>query len=712
MTTLWLDLETFNELDLPRVGAHNYAQSCEIMLIAWAMDNGPVHVEDLTVDACVDSAFWNHFHTADTIIAQNSWFDRLVLEANGLRRPLTVWRCSMAKALAHSLPGGLDALGDVFGLQEDERKRKDGKTLVHLFCKPRPKNFKLRRATKETHPEEWARFVDYAGQDVAAMRVLWGKIPDWNYTGRELDLWHLDQTINERGFAVDVDLANAAIRAINTEKARLADQSHVLTAGDVASTTQRDALLAHILAAYGVDLPDMQASTLERRMNDESLPAIVRELLAVRLQATTSSTSKYETLIRSVSADGRLRGGLQFCGASRTGRWAGRMFQPHNLPRPSLKQPVIDAGVDALKADVADLVTDNVMQLSSNTLRSTIIAPPGKKLVCSDLSNIEGRGIAWLAGEDWKLDAFRAFDAGTGPDLYKLAYANSFKVDVEYVTTDARQIGKVLELSMGFEGGVGAFVTMAANYGLDLEQLADLAYPALLDWARRDAEQFLQWLYMKAEEKRDAAIKHAREVKPLEEYQADARFGLSERVFVTCDALKRLWRAAHPVIARFWKDLETACVNATLANPGPVIEVGRLRVDKWRAWLRVQLPSGRYLCYPSPQVRGEGRNAKLSYMGVNPYSRKWQRLHTYGGKLSENADQALAREQMAWSMPPIEDAGYEIVLDVHDEVIAEAPDTERYSAEELSALLAQNHPWNPDMPLAAGGFETYTYRKN
>ncbi len=262
-----------------------------------------------------------------------------------------------------------------------------------------------------------------------------------------------------------------------------------MTDGEVQAATQRDALIKHIVESYGVELPDMQRSTLERRMADPDLPSAVKELLAIRLQASTTSTSKYKSLMKGVSSDGRLRGTLQFCGASRTGRWAGRLFQPQNLPRPSLEQDQIDEGIEALKAGCADLLFDNIMELTSLELRGCIMAPEGKKLVVSDLSNIEGRKLARLACEQWKLDAFREYDEGTGPDLYKLAYARAFNISPDDVDKYQRQIGKVMELGLGFGGGVAAFLTFALVYGLDLDELANAALPNIpvMSSARRKA---------------------------------------------------------------------------------------------------------------------------------------------------------------------------------------------------------------------------------
>ena len=326
-----------------------------------------------------------------------------------------------------------------------------------------------------------------------------------------------------------------------------------------------------------------------------------------------------------------------------------------------------------------------MMELLSSSLRGCIVAPPGRKLVVADLSNIEGRDQAWLAGEQWKLQAFRDFDEGAGPDLYKLAYGKSFGVKPEAVTKDQRQVGKVQELALGYEGGVGAFVTFAAAYGIDLEDLARKVLPVAPAWTIDEAGGFHDW-----------TVKQKRPT-----------FGLSRDAFVACDALKRAWRDAHSCISGYWSTLRGAAVQA-VEWPGTTFPAGMLKARRDGNWLRIGLPSGRVLCYPSPQV-AEG---VLSYCGVNQYSRKRGRLKTYGGKLFENVCQAVARDVMAHNMPLIEAAGYQIVLTVHDEVITEAPDAPEFNAQHLASLLAANPPWAPDMPLAAAGFEAYRYRKD
>jgi DNA polymerase len=686
MTRLWIDFETFSAVPIKN-GTHAYMEGVEILLTAWALDDGPVSVVDdahgeprpreLT-DALADPQV--------QLAAHNTAFDRNVLRYTGTDTPISRWHDTMVKALAHGLPGSLGDLCDILAVPTDKAKDKAGKQLIQLFCKPRPKNMKMRRATRDTHPGDWSRFVEYAGLDIEAMRAVDAKLPGWNYAGNELALWHLDQAINDRGVLVDIGLAHAAIRAAERAKDSLAVRAQDLTSGDVRAATQRDRLIAHILQAYDIEVPDLKTSTIEKLLDKSTgLPPVLVELLNVRLQASKTSTSKYTTLVKGVSRDGRLRGTLQFDGAARTGRWAGRLFQPQNLPRPSLKQNVIELGVDALKADCEDLLFDNVMELTSSAVRGCIVAPDGKKLVVADLSNIEGRMIAWLAGEEWKLQAFRDFDRGKGADLYKLAYAKAFAVSPESVSKDQRQIGKVMELMLGYEGGVGAFLTGAATYGIDLDAMAGAALPSIPADVVAEADR-----YLAARAKRQ-----------------DGSFGLSSKTFIACDSLKRLWRRAHPAVSAFWPALADAAMMAVI-QPGVTQRCRGLVLRRDGAWLRIQLPSGRALCYPAPQVDDTG---KLSYMGVNQYSRKWSRLKTYGGKLAENVTQAAARDVLAASMPAIEAAGYQIVLTVHDEVLTEAPDAPEFNALHLAGLMATNPPWADGLPLAAAGFEARRYRK-
>ena len=690
---LYIDLETYNETPI-NVGLHRYAETVEITLFAFALDDDPVDVWDVTTGEKMPDALRAALHNPRVqLVAHNAAFERVCIRsALGLDIPIERFFCTMAQSFAHSMPGGLETLGLAQGLGEDDRKLKIGRQLVLHFCKPKPANQNLRRATRHTHPAEWAQFVEYCAQDVAQMRTSSKKLPQWNYRGQELALWHLDQRINDRGILVDLELAEGAVETAEREKKLLKRRGREISNNEVESLTKRDQLLAHLLAEYGVDLPNLQKATLERRIDDPDLPEALRELLRLRLDATTTSVSKYKTLLKAVSSDGRLRGLLQFCGAARTGRWAGRIWQPQNLARPTHRQHEIDEAIEAVKADCLDLLHDDVMPRLSSCIRGSIIAPQGKKLVVADLSNIEGRKLAWLAGEEWKLQAFRDFDNGKGADLYALAYAKSFGVTPEAVmenneTGDGswRQIGKVMELALGYEGGVGAFLTFAAVYGIDLEEMAEDAAARIPKDVWGEARGMLEWTKKKKR----------------------STFGMSDRAWLVCESFKRLWRNSHPETVAFWREIDDT-VRQAIGSPGVTLTCRRLRVRRDGSWLRIVLPSGRALCYPSPRIDDKGR---ITYMGTHQYTRKWQRLHTYGGKLVENVTQAAARDVMAEGMLLAEDAGFEILLTVHDELITETPDSAAFTVRGLAHCMATVPDWAAGLPLAAAGYEAYRYRK-
>jgi DNA polymerase bacteriophage-type len=686
MTHLYLDLETFSETPIT-YGTHVYAADAEILLVAWAWDDGPVQVLDLTLpNTRPDGIAQAILDPKVKVVIHHSHFDRTVIHhAWGVDTPTARIHDTMIQALSHGLPASLGMLCEVLGLPTDKAKDKDGKRLIQLFCKPLGKNRILRRATRETHPAEWERFKAYAASDIEAMREVMKRMPMINMTPAETALWQLDQTINDRGVAIDMDLVDAAINAVGKAQRELSDRSVELTDGQVTNTTQGAALRLHILESYGIDMPDLQMATVEKTLAMDIDPSL-KELLRVRLQASSTSTAKYKVLRKGTSADGRLRGLLQFNGAARTGRWAGRLFQPQNLPRPTLKQEQIDLGIEALKAECAHLITDNTMELISSSIRSCIVAPDGQKLIVADLANIEGRVQAWLANEEWKLKAFRDFDEGTGPDLYKMAYSKSFGVAPDKVNKDQRQVGKVQELALAYEGGVGAFSTFAGAYNINLEDLA----VKVLELADEE-------LVARADYYLERVIKEKK-----------SRYGLSDDAFVACDVLKRAWRVAHPNISGYWGRLKNAVTQA-LHTRGQTYTTLGLKIKAAKSWLLITLPSGRSLCYPSPKVMADG---SITYMGIDQFTRKWTRVHTHGGKLFENLCQAIARDVMAANMPLIEAAGYKIVLSIHDELVTEAPDEPQYNAEHLSKLLAANPSWASDMPLAAAGFESYRYRKD
>lgn len=644
---LYLDLETYNDVDI-KVGTYRYAETVEITLFAYAIDEAPAKVWDLTDGSPRPNELTLALENCDIVLAHNAQFDRTMLRQHGMAPALSRWECTMARALAHGLPGGLDKLSDILGLSAEKAKVKDGKALVLFFCKPRPKNSKLRRANRFTHPEEWARFVDYARLDVEALREMDRKLPTWNYKGDELALWRLDQKINDRGISIDLELAHAAVRVRDDEKKRLGDQVEDLTMGFVTSATQRQNAVNWLREFHGVEVDNLTGSYLESLLGEGNLPEAAIELIEIRLEASLTTPKKYDVLLKGTNTDGRIRGLLQFCGANRTGRWAGRLFQPQNLMRPArFVKKEIDNCIAAIKAGCMELIYDKPMSVLGSCIRGAMIAAPGKELFVTDLSNIEGRMLAWLAGEDWKVEAFRQFDKGIGFDLYLLSYARAFGTPVEEVDDDMRQIGKVMELALGYQGGPGAFNAMAAVYGVEL---------------------------------------------PLDKVIE----------------LVKAWRAANPEIKSFWYELDKI-VKEAIRTPGKVFKCRRIQVARQGPWLMLVLPSGRRLCYAYPELDDDNT---ISYMGINQYTRQWERLTTYGGKLVENITQAAARDALAHNMPEIEAQGYEILLTVHDEVITEAEFNQGHSHTHLSRLLSTNPPWAPGLPLASKGWQGPRYKKD
>ena len=724
MDRLWLDLETYNETDIG-VGTYRYAETASILLFAWAIDDEPAQVWDVASGAPMPPELGEALVLAPEVWAHNAMFDRTILRAvmPELTPGIERWRCTMVQAYMHGLPGSLDTLCDVFGLPQDQAKLKDGKRLVQLFCKPLPKSRKIRRATATTHPGEWARFVEYARNDIVAMRELHRRMPRWNYpmNDSELTLWHLDQAINDRGVAVDRELARGALAAVAQAQEQMAQQVRAATSGVVESATQRDALLEYMASHYGIILDDLQGHTIDKALANDLIPEPVKELLRVRAQVSSTSTAKYQTLIDAANSDGRLRGLLQFSGAARTSRWSGRVFQPQNLPRPQHKQKEIDAAIEKFRS--GQKPDGDSIPLAVSAIRGCLVAPATRKLVIADLSNIEGRMLAWLAGEGWKIKAFADFDTVlakdgnwlTGPqyrervlsgdipelelddkgepirkghDLYKLAYAASFGVKPEEVTKDQRQVGKVQELALGYAGGVGAFVTFAAGYGIDLVALGKKILAAA------DPE----------------LVKQARDFLAFVKRNKGSTYGLDDDTFVACDTAKRAWRNGHPNIVQWWRELEDGFRSA-VGVEGQWFDAARVRLRRVKRWTLIRLPSGRFLCYPDARLSDDGKQT-ITFAGTEQWSRKWSRITTYAGKLAENVTQAASRDILAAAIPSVERHGYAVVLSVHDELITETPDAAEYNAETLAALMASNPPWADGLPLAAAGFETYRYRKD
>jgi DNA polymerase len=690
---LFYDSETFSEAPLKTVGTWNYARhpSTEVTLVSYALDDGPEQLWDRTKGEPMPHDLEDRIYDERELITiANSFFDRTVArETNlfpGIILPPERIIDTMVQALCHGLPGGLDKLGQLFGLSEDEAKMKEGRALMHLFCKPGRGG---QRNTWQTHPDKWEQWCAYAKRDVTAMRIIAKKLPRWNYPGLEFPsaehrMWCLDQRINDRGFMADRALAEAAVKTAAQEKDVLNAATFAATEGEVGAATQRDELLGYIVRAYGITLPDMKADTLQRRIEDESLPQAVRDLLALRVASSRNTSAKYKSLLLNLTPEDRLHGSLQFCGAATTGRWSGRVFQPQNLMRPTLKVEVILEAIEAIKAGAAHFVYDNLAEVLGNCVRGVIIAPPKKKLVVCDLASIEGRGLAWLAGEEPVIQFYRDLDDGVVEyDAYMLAYASVFGIDPMHVTKAMRQIGKPIELAFGYGGGVAAFLTFALVYHLDLDDLAEKI------WAVGDAAHLSE-----CESKYEWAKKHR--------YHG----GMDKRKFTAFEYTKQRWRTARPVTVAFWEALKQGFEMAT-AYEKQIFTVGPIKFMRSGQWLRMRLPSGRNIVFLQPKADSTG----LSYMGINRYTRQWARMGTHGGKLAGIATQAFAGDVLRAGMLDLEADEHEIVLTVHDEAISEVPDSEEFTVERMAAWMTAPRAWAPGLPLAADGFETYRYRK-
>ncbi|MEW8042558.1 MAG: hypothetical protein AB2800_20425, partial [Candidatus Thiodiazotropha endolucinida] len=385
------------------------------------------------------------------------------------------------------------------------------------------------------------------------LRHLWKLLPDWNYPSRqeEVEIWELDQVINSRGLPIDIETVEGALCTVNRTVLELDQRTQELSGGALQSMKQAATALDYI-RSQGVPILDMTKATVAETLERNNLPVHIKGLLEVRQQVGKTSNAKCIKL-KDAAINGRVKECFVYSGAGRTKRWAGRLVQFQNLPRGIFEESDdIYLAADAIAANIVDFCYDDPMAVISSSIRPMIAAEPGSKLVVSDLANIEGRVIAWLADEKWKLQAFDEYDRGEGPDLYKLSYSKSFNAAIDQVTKKDRQIGKVQELALGFEGGVGAFVTMASTYHLDLESLPELVLPYAPEGVIAQAERMWAWA-------QDENRTH----------------DLDSGVFIACDTLKRLWRRQHPAIVRLWADVKTAAENAIL-TPDTTFVAGKL----------------------------------------------------------------------------------------------------------------------------------------
>lgn len=731
---LFLDTETYSPVDLKKSGSYAYAEhpETEILICSYAIDDGHAQVWDCTANSRMPEDLKAALrqvrrHKAKLVMQNGLMFDRLVMRnCWGMDIDPRDILDTMVMAFRHSLPGSLAMQCEVLQIDESQAKDKRGKALIQRFCKPTPKNYKVRRYSRETHPSEWAEFIEYARSDITAMREVFHAMPDWGNIEFENTVLAIDQRINDRGFFVDTALANAAIDAVKQHKIELqqeaAEKYGVSHNGALSTSLLTGATFLPILRdlAPAHEILNAQKSTLNDLLADDDLPDDARTIIEMRLGASSTASTKYNPLLLGLSGDGRRRGCLQYGGAKRTLRWAGKGFQPQNLARGHFSGDELDTGIKMLLKGKAHWCYD-VSKLTASTVRGCIIPEPGNKLVVADYSNVEGRGLAWLAGEETALATFRA-----GTDIYKVLASSMFKVAYEDVTKDQRQIAKAAILGLGYGGGVAAFLTFAKNLGLDLYQLAETMKGTFPDhiWAaaRRGYE------YARIQEKNKKGFAGQKAERPS--------YDLPKNVWLTCDSIKRMYRESNSSIVQFWNDLESAAMNA-IKNTGKSYWAGaevrengdraiRIRRTKGKDgspgwWLQVEMPSGRILSYPGigisveKQIDEDGDRAeyreRIRYMGENQTTRQWGKQYTYGGKLAENVTQALCRDLLAYALVTVEDAGWPIILHVHDEIVTEVPNAPEYTVAELERMMCDLPAWAAGFPLAAEGAELMRYAK-
>lgn len=685
MQTLAIDIETYSSTDLIKSGVYKYVEPEDftVLLFACSLDNGPIELFDLTNlgpegKVIVDSRFKEiQMMLLDPAIlktAYNANFERTCLsEYLHVKLPPEQWECTMAKASMLGLPLSLDAAAKA--LKISEQKDSAGKALIRYFslpCKPTKTNGGRTRNLPGHDMEKWEQFKEYCVQDVRTEQAIRNKIQFFNIPVVERKLWWLDQKVNDTGILLDPEFIRNAIRFDINNREKLNTEAIELTGlNNPNSATQ--------LKAWLSEETDEQVTSLTK----EAIPVLlektdcknVTRVLQIRQEMSKTSVKKYQAMMTGICRDNRVRGLLQYYGANRTGRWAGRLIQVQNLPRIELKD--LDLARQLVRsgdAEMLEILFGNVPDTLSQLIRTSFIASPGHRFIIADFSAIEARVIAWLAGEKWRIDVFN-----THGKIYEASASQMFKVPIEQITKSSplRQKGKISELALGYQGGPNALITMGA------------LKMGVVDQALREAK---------------------------------IRFNNNETVYETWSELEahvieselaklvKMWRNANKAIVKYWETVEEAAINAVNGEPSTIGHGIRFFMDK--GILCIMLPSGRMLCYLRPTLKPNRFGGEsIVYEGMNQTTKQWGRMDTYGGKLVENIVQAVARDCLADAMLRMDDAGYNICMHVHDEIVCDEPN-EHGSTEEVNKIMCQPITWAKGLPLHAESYESSYYRKD
>jgi len=699
---LTIDVETFSRVNLKKAGLYRYAEdeSTDLLCVCWAWDDGPVFawiptgdqalVEALNAAGGIDGHIlvgslgecdlFRHIRSGGEIHAWNAAFERQVLNAPAGKRygfptiSIEQTRCSMARSRHASMPGALEDAANA--LNTKIKKRIAGINAMRYLCKPRADGS---RPTIAEERDRFLQLVPYCADDVRAERCVDSELPEMS--AEEIRVYHLDQKINDRGVRVDLAAVADMEYLIDEYKEQLKAKCVELTG---VAPSCLAALSAWIRANGYPGLENLQADTVRQLVDRTDVPEKIKTVLKIFGTYQMKAVAKHPAMREAVCKDGRIRGMLQYYGAA-TGRFSSFIVQIHNLFRPVIDDP--ETAIEAARLRDLDWIRDlypgvDPMKVFASCVRGMLIADEGKEFVFPDFAGIEARWNAWLFNEEWKIEAYRAYDRREGPDLYVVAYARAFNVAPDSVTKIQRQVGKVLELAMGYGGGVGAFVKMAATNRLDLNSLLGAPIP---EGIRAAAEHNYEYA---VEQGRDA--------------------GMDRDIWIVCESLKLLWREAHPKIVKGWKDLEWAAKRA-VSNPGTVTDVagGKIKFKTEERWLVMRLPSGRKIRYFQPRLT---KDDVLVYQGVDTASRKWSTTSTYGGKLCENEDQGGCRDLLVGALFGFEDLGAPVVMHVHDEPVMEVP-VGTLSDETVKRIMCKVPLWATGFPLAIEGHRGFRYRK-
>lgn len=699
-TVLHLDFESRSPLPFGRgqktVNAYVYADcpNTDLWCAAYAFDDDDVELW-FPGEPCPQS-IKRHIFKGRTITAHNAQFERIMIwrlaaKRYGWPKPdIEQFDCTMARCYAMALPGALGNAAKVLKL--DIGKDDEGQRLMQQMAKPR-KRHEDGSFTWWDDYEKRQRLYEYCRRDVEVERLLDKEL--FQLSDIEKRVYWLDQRMNDRGVFIDQKTRARAQYVVGELLEQANAEMAETTKNAVTACSQIGKLTEWVISRLEEEgLPHDIGSLDEESIDDLlafDLPDDVETALTLRKSSAKTSTSKLEAMERHADADGRVRGTVQYAGAGRTGRWAGRGPQFQNLPRPSkeMEDPAaVGQAISILQKADPDLFQfsyDEPLSTVAFCLRSVISAEPGNDLIDADFSNIEGRGTAWLAGEQWKLDAYMAYDRGEGPDLYLVAAGKIFGVSPDDAKPQ-RQIGKVSELALNYGGGPNAFATMGKTYGLKIGD----HYNAIWDVTSERIKQEVGEAW--------------------ENY--GHKMGMAERAWSAAEAVKRPWREAHLATVQLWEDIENAA-KAAVEREGEKIVCGKITFLRRGSFLMCQLPSGRVLFYAYPYIKRKktpwgSEKDTLFYQGVILGGR-WGRIHTYGGKLVENIVQAIARDIMAEAGLRV-DPVYPLILTIHDELLSEIKKTFG-SVEGFCRLMGVRPPWAPDFPLAVDGWRHERFGK-